>query len=118
MMARVVNSRNQKVLVSDLEWAHTMKARLVGLIGRESLSEGKGLWIKRSGNSIHTFFMKFPIDVLFVNKKGVVKYAVTNIRPWKLVLTPLLLPTDCLELPAGTVQRCETKIGDVLSVEN
>jgi uncharacterized membrane protein (UPF0127 family) len=118
MMSRVINKRNNKVLVQDLEWARTMKERLVGLIGRKSLECGRGLWIKRSGNSIHTCFMKFPIDVIFVNKKGLVKYAVKNIKPWKIVLTPLFFPTDCLELPAGTLDLNDTKVGDTVSVEN
>lgn len=117
-MSKVVNSRNNQVLVSDLEWARSMRERLVGLMWRPALASGRGLWIKRSGNSIHTCFMKFSIDVLFVNKEGVVRHAVKNIKPWKIVVAPIFQPTDCLEMPAGTIDQCDTKIGDVVRVEN
>jgi len=117
-MSRVINSRNSRVLVEKLERATKLKERLVGLIGRPSLEEGHGLWIDRSGNSIHTCLMKFPIDVLFVNKKGEVKHAAAHVKPWRLIFAPLIMPTDVLELPAGTIDRCETRVGDVLRVEN
>jgi uncharacterized protein len=114
---RVVNARNKNVVVEELEWADSMATRLVGLMGRRELPSGRGLWITRSGNSIHTCFMRFPIDVLFVAKNGLVKHAVKNIKPWRLVVAPLLMPTDCLELPAGTIEKTQTVVGDVLSVE-
>lgn len=116
-MASVVNNRNNKVIATHLEKAETLKSRLVGLIGRPTLPEGHGLWISRSGNSIHTFFMRFPIDVVFVNKKGEVKYVAHNVHPWKMIFAPLLVQTDCLELPAGTILKTDTRIGDVVRVE-
>jgi uncharacterized membrane protein (UPF0127 family) len=117
-VSRVVNTRNNRVLVQTLEHAKSMGERLVGLIGRKNLDDGQGLWILRSGNSIHTCFMKFPIDVVFVNKKGVVKYTASNIKPWRLIIAPLLLPTDVLEMPAGVVNKTETRVGDTLRVES
>ena len=115
---RVVNSRNSNVLVENLEWARTFKERSQGLLGREELPEGKGLWIKKSGNSIHTFFMKFPIDLAFIGKDGVVKYTAHNVRPWRMIFAPLLRQTDCLELPAGTLAKTDTRKGDRLDVKS
>ena len=114
---KVFNKTKKNILVTELELAQTLKTRVIGLMGRKSLPEGSGLLIKRSGNSIHTFFMKFPIDLVFVSSQGQVKHVVKNMKPWKIVVAPLLLPTDCLELPAGTIEKTGTSIGDILSVE-
>jgi uncharacterized protein len=116
-MSRVVNARNGKVLVNRLERARGILSRMQGLIGRQRLEAGDGLWIPRSGNSIHTCFMKFPIDVAFVNCGGIVKYLARDVKPWRLVIAPILFNTDCLELPAGTLQATETRKGDQLRVE-
>jgi uncharacterized membrane protein (UPF0127 family) len=117
-MTVMINSRTKKVIVQNLEIANSMKTRLVGLIGRKTLSAGEGMLIKRSGNSIHTCFMKFAIDVAFVTKSGEVVYIKENIKPWRMVVAPLLKSTDCLELPAGTLKQNDTQIGDMLRVEN
>ena len=113
----VRNARNNQVLVNELEIANSIFTRIVGLMGRPTLVEGRGLLIKRSGNSIHTFFMRFSIDLVFVNSKGQIKYLVRNMKPWKLAIAPVFLRTDCLELPAGTIDKTNTKTGDYLSVE-
>lgn len=117
-MKRVTNTRNNLVLVDDLEMATTIMSRLIGLMGRKKLPLGKGMLITHSGNSIHTCFMRFPIDVAFVNKKGEIKHLRSDIKPWRLVVAPLLISTDCLELPAGTLKNCDTRIGDTLRVED
>lgn len=117
-MKRVINSRNKLVLVEALEIATNLVSRLMGLMGRKNFSSGQGMLITRSGNSIHTCFMKFPIDVAFINKTGEVKYLRSEIKPWRLVVAPVLISTDCLELPAGTLNKCDTRIGDILRVED
>lgn len=116
-MTTVINTRNQKTIVTDLELADKIKTRLVGLMGRKSFKNGAGLLIKKSGNSIHTCFMKFPIDLIFIGAKGEVKYLVKNMKPWRIVIAPLIRQTDCLELPAGTIAESQVKIGDILSVK-
>jgi uncharacterized membrane protein (UPF0127 family) len=113
----VINASKEKQLVSDLEIAESFMTRLIGLMGRASFPNGKGLWIKGSGNSIHTFFMRVPIDLIFVNKEKKVKYLVHNMKPWKIVVVPTLERTDCLELPAGTIAETGTTLGDILRVE-
>jgi uncharacterized protein len=117
-LKRVINSRNNLVVVEALELASTLLTRMIGLMGRKTLSSGQGMLITRSGNSIHTSFMRFPIDVAFVTKAGEVKYLRSDIKPWRLVIAPLLTPTDCLELPAGTLKKCDTRLGDILRVED
>ena len=63
--------------------ARTFFERAKGLIGVKSLPPGEGLLILRC-NSIHTFFMSFPIDAVFLDRNDNVVKAVRNIRPWRL----------------------------------
>ncbi len=113
-----MNSRNNKVVVEALEVATSLVDRMVGLISKKEFHVGQGMLITRSGNSIHTFFMKFPIDVAFINKTGEVKHLRENIVPWRMVFAPLVKETDCLELPAGVLKQCDVHIGDMLRVED
>ena len=117
-MSRVVNARNDSVLVNKLEKASTFSQRLIGLMGRKTLAAGEGLLIRGSGNSIHTCFMRFPIDVAFVTKQGEVKHISSDLKPWRMVIAPVWTLTDCLELPAGTLKNNDTRIGDTLRVED
>ena len=65
------------------EVARSFRARLKGLIGRQSLPPGRGLLILKC-NAIHTFFMRFPIDATFYDREDRVVRIVRNIRPWRL----------------------------------
>lgn len=62
--------------------ARTLFERIRGLIGTKSLPKGEGMLILRC-NSIHTFFMSFPIDATFFDRDGNVVKVVRNIRPWR-----------------------------------
>lgn len=63
------------------EVARTLFARMRGLIGRSGLPPGAGLLILRC-NAIHTFFMRFPIDAVFLDRNDQVVKVVRDIRPW------------------------------------
>ena len=75
----------EKVAINGVraEVARTFWQRFMGLMGRRSLPEGEGLLILRC-NSIHTFFMRFPIDATFLDRDDNVVKVVRNIRPWRL----------------------------------
>ena len=70
-----------RILGVDAEIAGSFLARVRGLIGRKSLAPGTGLLIPHC-NAIHTFFMKFPIDAVFIDRNGQVVKTVRNICPW------------------------------------
>lgn len=72
-----------KVLAERVTIADTPASRAKGLLGKSGLQAGEGLLITSCG-SIHTFFMKFPIDVLFLAKDGMVIKAAHRLRPWRL----------------------------------
>lgn len=67
----------------EAEVAETFAQRAKGLIGRRGLESGKGMLIIRC-NCIHTFFMRFPVDVIFFDRRGNVVKTVRNVRPWRL----------------------------------
>ena len=62
--------------------ARTFRERARGLIGRPSPPPGEGMLITRC-NAIHTFFMRYPIDVVFLDRDGNPVKTVRNIRPWR-----------------------------------
>ena len=110
-----MNRRNGALLASQVERAVTVRTRLRGLLGRESLAEGAALVIEPC-TSIHTFFMRFPIDAAFVDRAGRVVRAISDLRPWRATR---LYPSAALvvELPAGTLARTGTVEGDELAFE-
>ena len=114
-MAQVINARNQKIVASVLERADSFYGRLKGLLGRTELAAGHGLWLTAT-NSVHTYFMRFTIDVAFLDKNDVVCGLVSNLKPFRLVL-PVFSARNCLELPAGTLVQTDTRKGDTLRVE-
>ena len=74
--------RHETILGVDAEVAETLCQRTKGLIGRKGLAPGTGMLITKC-NCIHTFFMRFPIDATFLDRKGGVVKVVRNIRPWR-----------------------------------
>jgi uncharacterized membrane protein (UPF0127 family) len=112
----ITNERNKKILASQVETARGFFQRLMGLMGRAQLNSDHGLLIPKSGNSIHTCFMRFAIDAVFFDKNGIVKHTAENLKPWRMTLFWSLSNTDVLELPAGTLSKTDTRLGDQLRV--
>jgi uncharacterized membrane protein (UPF0127 family) len=101
------------VVAQPLEVASNFISRGVGLMGRSRLPENGGLLI-HGCNGIHMMFMRFPIDAVFVDKKGVVLKTYERLLPW-IGLVPLVWGADKVaELPVGTIQRHAIKAGDQL----
>ncbi len=91
--------------------ADTSRDRRKGLLGREGLEAGEGLWIVPC-EAVHTFFMKFPIDVLYLDRKRRVRKTVRGLAPWRL--SACLPAHSVLELAVGEVERSMTAVGDQL----
>jgi uncharacterized membrane protein (UPF0127 family) len=103
------------VVADPLEIASNFVARGLGLMGRSRLPENAGLLI-HDCNGIHMMFMRFPIDAVFVDKRGVVVKTYRRLRPW-IGLVPLVWRANKVaELPAGAVDRHGIKVGDRLLV--
>lgn len=108
----VCNRSRGTVVAQDAGLANTWLGRLRGLTGRRGLDAGCGLVIVPC-SSIHTFFMAFPIEVLFVDKGNHVLLATSPIEAWRI--GPIVPKAHyVVELPAGTVAASGTVPGDEL----
>jgi uncharacterized membrane protein (UPF0127 family) len=112
----VAVNESRECVLADRTWRATAAGdRLRGLLGRKSLAEGEGLWITPC-SSVHTLFMSFPIDVLFLDRKGLEVVAVIErMVPWR-VTRAYLRAGSALELPAGTIARTGTRPGDRVAI--
>jgi uncharacterized membrane protein (UPF0127 family) len=111
---RVNNVTRGKLLADHASIASTSSTRRAGLLKHTKLDPGDGLWIVPS-EGVHTFGMKFAIDVLFLDKKRRVKKMRPNMVRGKLAFS--LLSHSTLELPAGTIEETGTQAGDQLEME-
>ena len=91
--------------------ADRMLPRMRGLLGRRRLESGEGLLLKPAP-SVHTFFMRFPIDAVFLDRDGSVLKVRSNLRPWRVAGARGAHAT--LELPAGEAERTGIGRGDRL----
>lgn len=112
----VGNTARNTILGETIEVAATAAQKVRGLLGKECLEDGQGLLFK-SCSSLHTFFMHFPIDVIFADRNGKVLKAAADVRPFKLVAAPLRA-YYAIELPAGAIARSGTREGDILSFDD
>jgi uncharacterized membrane protein (UPF0127 family) len=110
----VRNQTRNAVLGDAVEVADTSTKRRVGLLKHERLDPGDGLWIIPC-ESVHTFFMKFPIDLVYLDKKRRVKKVRNAVPAWRL--SACFTAHSILELPAGTVEKTGTVAGDELLIE-
>jgi uncharacterized protein len=107
------NVRSQRTLADRLEAAFDSPSRNKGLLGRDSLPEGQAL-ILAPCNSIHTFFMRFSIDVLFMARDGRVLKLARALPRWRIAFS--WRASAVVELPAGAIERSDTQVGDLLEL--
>jgi uncharacterized membrane protein (UPF0127 family) len=116
-MRRLVarNASLNTVLANRVGVAATHAARAVGLLSRSSLDPGEALWIVPS-RGVHTWGMRFTIDVLALDEAGNVVDCVSNLKPWRVRL-PRKGTAGVLELPAGTLEASRTSLGHRVVLE-
>jgi len=114
MKILVRNQTRGTVLGDAVELADTSAKRRTGLLKHERLEPGKGLWIVPC-ESVHTFFMKFAIDLVYVDRKNRVRKVRNAVPAWRL--SACLPAHSILELPAGTARATGTVRGDELLFE-
>ena len=112
-MARIRTERGP-VVCERCELAVTMWSRTKGLLGRSSLASDQGLWIQPT-NSIHMFFMRFAIDVVYATADGKVLKLVRGIGPWRVSFCHGA--KVALELPVGAIDRSGVRVGDHLMIQ-
>jgi uncharacterized protein len=110
---QAVNTTRGTVLAASLELAGTGETRRKGLLGRESLLPGEGLWIAPC-ESVHTFFMRFAIDLVYLDRSHRVKKLRSNVGPWRI--SACFSAHSVLELPVGTISTSQTECGDTVEI--
>ncbi len=111
-----LNRTRQRYLATDLAVAQTHLSRLRGLIGmgEARFAQGQGLWLVPS-HGIHTFGMRFPLDIVYLNHDKVVVYAQQDVKPWRLA--PVRRnAASVLELPRHTIRDTGTLLGDEIDI--
>jgi uncharacterized protein len=112
---RVFNDSRGVELARDARVADDFSSRFVGLMGSSSLPRGSGLVIAPC-NSIHTCFMRYAIDAIFVDANETVVGIARELRPWRFSRL-VWKARKVVELPAGTVAATGTAEGDRLAFE-
>ena len=95
--------------------ANSVWTRMKGLLGRSSLEPDEGLLITKTG-SIHMFFMRFPIDAVFLDKDLRIERIVTDLKPWRMAMKRGA--KQVLELPAGVATQRSLAVGQRLSLRD
>lgn len=113
---RITNTTRATVLAEQCEQARRFFARGRGLMGREHLSAHGGLLITPC-SSIHTFFMRFAIDVVFINRAGKVVGLRTAMPPGK-PYAGAWGAHAVIELPSGVIARSRTEVGDLIEMRD
>jgi uncharacterized membrane protein (UPF0127 family) len=112
---KIINTTRNTVLADHVIVADSAFSRLKGLLGKKRLENNHALILKPC-NSIHTFFMAFSIDVLFIDKQNKVIEALSCIAPFRM--SKIYIRSACvIELPAGSIKATSTSIADTLLFE-
>ncbi len=112
---KVVNQTKNTVIAENAVLADTFLSRMVGLLKHERLDKGEGLVITHC-NSIHMFFMRFAIDVIFLDKNDKVVGLVPNIPPNRLSKI-YFSAVRAVEVPVGVIPATQTEVGDTITIQ-
>jgi uncharacterized membrane protein (UPF0127 family) len=119
-MLRAINETEGRVLCARLEDAGGIAGQSRGLLGRRRLEPDEGMLFVRGRFEpfmwMHMFFMRFPIDIVFLDRNDVVVKLNRQLRPWR-VSSVVFAARKALELPAGAADLCRTAVGDRIGFE-
>jgi uncharacterized protein len=108
------NVTQQQTLAKVLSVADSFFRSLIGLMGRPRLDAGHGLWIVPC-QSVHTFWMRFSIDVVFLDHHHRVVHLVESLRPFR-ISKHLSKAGSVIELPVGAIKISGTRVGDEIRI--
>lgn len=112
---KIINISKNITLADNAQAANTFLKRLIGLLNRKSLRQGEALILAPS-NCIHSLFMRFTIDALFLDKNGRVVGLLPSFKPFRL--SPIYFNANTtIELPEGALQLTQTQPGDTIQIE-
>jgi uncharacterized membrane protein (UPF0127 family) len=110
------NRTRTTYLATELLIARSHWARFRGLMATPSINfrPGQGLWIVPC-HGVHTFAMRFPIDIVYLDRERTVVHLENELKPWRMAAIRVNA-ASVLELPSGTVHRSETALGDLIDI--
>lgn len=111
---KLTNLSKQNVIAHDVIEAKSYWSRMIGLLRYKTLEKGKTLWLFPC-NNIHTFFMRFPIDAVFVDRECVVQAVYEDLRPGR-VIWYVPKAHSCFEMNSGIAKSMNIQKGDRLHV--
>ena len=111
MKYRLHNITRNTLLGDAIDLANTSRKRRIGLLEHVRLNAGEGLWIVPC-ESVHTFFMKFALDLVYLDRTHIVCKTVANVPPWRMSMC--FLAHSIVELPAGSIEQGGIRKGDQL----
>ncbi len=113
-MLKVTNITRGTTVGENIGLADTSMTRMFGLLGRKGLDAGEGLWIKPS-SGVHTFFMRFSIDVIGLDRELNVIKIWRCLPPFRITSVSMKLKS-VIELPCGAIKAADVRIGDKLEI--
>jgi len=114
MKLKIINTRNNKIIGTNIILGNNIFLRFIGLIGKKELKDGEGLLLIPC-NSIHMMFMKIPLDIIFLDKEDKIIHIIENIKPWRI--SPIIFKAkSVLELPINSVKNFDLQINDKLDI--
>jgi uncharacterized membrane protein (UPF0127 family) len=110
------NRTRTTYLATELMIARTHWTRFRGLMATDAsrFRRGQGLWISPS-HGVHTFAMRFPIDVVYLDREHIVVHVEEELKPWRLAAVRIQT-TSVLELPMGMIRESKTALGDQVDI--
>jgi uncharacterized protein len=114
-MIKTQLKKQGRIIANEVKIAKTFTERFMGFMGRKTISQ-EDILVFPKCNSIHTFFMRVPIDVIFVTAEGTVVRIVSCLKPWNL-LWPQKSSSHCIEMAANESRRLGIFVGDSLGCE-
>jgi uncharacterized membrane protein (UPF0127 family) len=112
-MLTLFNARTQATLATTVAVADTRATRRKGLLGRRSMGDDEAMVISPC-MAVHTAFMQFPIDVVFVDRGGRAVQIVHHLPPWRVAAS--LRARAVIEMPAGRARAGDIQLGDRLTI--
>lgn len=110
----ILNVTRNTQIANRAEVAGSGMKRSKGLLGRKGLDAGEGMWIVPC-EAVHTFFMQFPLDLIYLDKKNRIRKVKSNVRPWRLSVC--LSAHSIIELPVGAIRDSQSQPGDIVKFE-
>jgi uncharacterized membrane protein (UPF0127 family) len=111
----LMNERTQDLVAGRVEMALSRRARRVGLLGRTELESATAMCLAPCF-TIHTAFMRFPIDVVFLDRDGCAVRVIHRLKPWRAAMSARAYAV--VELPAGSLEQHSVKVGDRLVLKD